>query len=50
MTSQLLLPAGYSEDAIVELTLAAAIGAAARRLDSGIGVLQEAGCGGAREQ
>jgi hypothetical protein len=46
--SEALLAAGHSEDAIFEITLAAAIGAAARRLDSGIGALQEAGGHAAR--
>jgi hypothetical protein len=35
-----LLAAGYSEDAVFEITLAAAIGAANRRLDAGLGALR----------
>jgi alkylhydroperoxidase family enzyme len=34
---------GLSEDAIFELTLAAALGAAGRRLDAGLRALREAG-------
>lgn len=35
-----LLASGYSEDAVFEITLAAAIGAATRRLDAGLDALQ----------
>lgn len=35
-----LRSAGYSEDAIFEITLAAAVGAAKRRLDVALGLLQ----------
>lgn len=35
-----LLAAGYSEDAVFEITLAAAIGASARRLEAGLLALQ----------
>lgn len=38
-----LAAAGVSEDAILELTLAAALGAAGRRLDAGLRALREAG-------
>jgi alkylhydroperoxidase family enzyme len=34
-----LREAGYSEDAILELTLAAALGAARARLDAGLGAM-----------
>lgn len=37
-----LIAAGCSEDAIFELTLAAAIGAATRRLDAGLRAVREA--------
>ena len=37
-----LLAAGYSEDAIFEVTLAAAIGAASRRLEAGLRALEVA--------
>jgi hypothetical protein len=39
---QALLSAGYSEDAVFEITVAAALGAAMRRLEAGLGSLQEA--------
>lgn len=35
-----LLAAGYSEDAVFEITLAAALGAGTRRLDAGLDALQ----------
>jgi hypothetical protein len=35
--------AGLSEDAVFELTLAAVLGAAGRRLDAGLRALHEAG-------
>jgi alkylhydroperoxidase family enzyme len=38
-----LRAAGLSEDAVLELTLAAALGAAGRRLDAGLHALDEAG-------
>jgi hypothetical protein len=38
-----LLAAGHSEDAVFEVTLAAAIGAAGRRLEAGLRALQAAG-------
>lgn len=38
-----LLKAGYSEDEIFELTGAAALGAALRRLERGMAVLEESG-------
>ena len=38
-----LSAAGLSEDAVFELTLAAALGAAGRRLDAGLRALREAG-------
>jgi len=38
-----LLVAGLSEDAVFELTLAAALGAAGRRLDAGLRALREGG-------
>lgn len=37
-----LLASAYSEDAVFEVTLAAAIGAANRRLDAGLAALQAA--------
>ena len=37
-----LTAAGYSEDAIFEITLAAALGAARARLDAGLAALEEA--------
>jgi alkylhydroperoxidase family enzyme len=37
-----LLAAGYSQDAIFEITIAAALGAASERLESGLAALQEA--------
>jgi hypothetical protein len=38
-----LLAAGHSEDAVFELTVAAAIGAAARSLEAGLRAVREAG-------
>jgi alkylhydroperoxidase family enzyme len=38
-----LLAAGCSEDAIFEMTLAAAVGAASERLDAGLRTLRESG-------
>jgi alkylhydroperoxidase family enzyme len=37
---EMLLQAGYSEDAIFEITLAAALGAGMARLEHGLGVLK----------
>lgn len=37
-----LLAAGYSQDAIFEITIAAALGAATERLEAGLNVLKEA--------
>ncbi|HJQ30348.1 MAG TPA: hypothetical protein VJ827_13495 [Rubrobacter sp.] len=39
---QTLLSAGYSQDAVFEITVAAALGAAMRRLEAGLRVLREA--------
>jgi hypothetical protein len=39
---QALVAAGYSPDAVFEITVAAALGAAMRRLEAGLGVLREA--------
>ena len=38
-----LLAAGYSQDAIFEITIAAALGAATEQLESGLAALKEAG-------
>jgi alkylhydroperoxidase family enzyme len=39
---QSLLTAGYSQDAVFEITVASALGAAMRRLEASLGVLREA--------
>ena len=39
---QALLAAGYSQDAVFEMTVAAALGAAMERLDAGLRLLREA--------
>jgi alkylhydroperoxidase family enzyme len=39
---QTLLTAGYSQDAVFEITVATALGAAMRRLEAGLGLLREA--------
>ena len=39
---QALLAAGYSQDTVFEITVAAALGAAMERLDAGLRVLREA--------
>jgi len=39
---QALVAAGYTPDAIFEITVAAALGAAMQRLEAGLGVLREA--------
>jgi hypothetical protein len=39
---QALLAAGHSQDAVFEITVAAALGAAMRRLEAGLGVLRKA--------